>query len=367
MLTPSRLVVARRRRRMTLANLAAVSGVSARSITAFENGHKQPSPDTLGSLSEALDFPVDFFSQPAIDEIPLPAVSFRALSKMTALDRDAALAAGQISMIINAWIEANFRLPEMRVPSLAGVDPEHAANRVRGLWGLGEQPIANMVHLLEANGVRVFSLASDCISVDAFSLFCRGTPFVFLNTTKSGERGRFDAAHELGHLLLHGGDRTAYGPDAEDEANRFASALLMPRSSILSQLPLGATPDQILVAKRRWKVSAFALAYRLHELGLLSDWKYKVAAQRLSQLGYRKNETGGISRETSQLLAKVFAALRQENLQNNKGRVSLADEVYLHTTELNRHVFGLVPIALEGGGQATPARPVLQLVGGRRR
>nr|WP_269458923.1 ImmA/IrrE family metallo-endopeptidase [Micromonospora siamensis] len=354
-------MVGRRRRRMTLANLAAVSGVSVRSITAFENGHKQPSIETLDSLARALDFPTSFFSQYQIDDIPLPAVSFRALSKMTAIDRESAIAAGQISMTVNAWIESNFRLPEMRVPNLAGVDPEQAASRLRGLWGLGEQPIPNMVHLLEANGVRVFSLASDCISVDAFSIFRRGTPFAFLNTTKSGERGRFDAAHELGHLVLHGGDRAAYGTEAEDEANRFASALLMPRSGLLAQ-SIASTPDQILVAKRRWKVSAFAFAYRLHELGLLSDWKYKVAAQKLSQLGYRKNEIGGISRETSQLLSKVFAALRQE-----KGRTSLADEVHLHSSELNKHVFGLVPVVLEGGGQATPARPVLQLVGGRRR
>lgn len=210
---------------MTLANLAAVSGVSVRSITAFENGHKQPSIETLDSLARALDFPTSFFSQYQIDDIPLPAVSFRALSKMTAIDRESAIAAGQISMTVNAWIESNFRLPEMRVPNLAGVDPEQAASRLRGLWGLGEQPIPNMVHLLEANGVRVFSLASDCISVDAFSIFRRGTPFAFLNTTKSGERGRFDAAHELGHLVLHGGDRAAYGTEAEDEAKQICFRL----------------------------------------------------------------------------------------------------------------------------------------------
>lgn len=60
-----------------------------------------------------------------------------------------------------------------------------------------------MIHLLEAHGVRVLSLTQECREVDAFSLWLQ-QPFVFLNTQKSGEHSRFDAAHELGHLPLSG-------------------------------------------------------------------------------------------------------------------------------------------------------------------
>ena len=41
--------------------------------------------------------------------------------------------------------------------------------------------------------------------MDAFSLIRDDRPFAFLNTDRSAERQRFDAAHELGHLLLHAG------------------------------------------------------------------------------------------------------------------------------------------------------------------
>ncbi len=65
---------------------------------------------------------------------------------------------------------------------------------------------------------------------------------MFLSTDKSGERGRFDAAHELGHLVLHGEhedprreDEISQRPCAEAEANRFAAAFLMPRSSVLAR------------------------------------------------------------------------------------------------------------------------------------
>jgi Zn-dependent peptidase ImmA (M78 family) len=217
-----------------------------------------------------------------------------------------------------------------------------------------------MVHLLEANGVRVFSLATDCANVDAYSLRYRGQPFVILNTLKSGERGRFDAAHELGHLVLHADDRLAHGPEAEEQANRFASAFLMPRAGMLAQNLYDATPDRILHAKQRWKVSAIALTYRAHDMGLLSEWKYKATCKRLAQLGYRRNEPNGIARETSQLLGKVFSSLRQ-----GVSKIYLADELCLTSDELNLHVFGLVPVVLDGGRQANGQdRPRLRLIRG---
>ena len=56
-----------------------------------------------------------------------------------------------------------------------------------------------------------------------------------MSTAKGGERGRFDAAHELGHLVLHGEYQELNRPAAEQEANRLAAAFLMPRSSVLAQ------------------------------------------------------------------------------------------------------------------------------------
>ena len=54
-LTPSRLVIARKRCGLTLTQLAGLTGLSTRSISLYENGHAEPSADTLGQLAEALD------------------------------------------------------------------------------------------------------------------------------------------------------------------------------------------------------------------------------------------------------------------------------------------------------------------------
>jgi len=97
MLTPSRLVIARKRRGLTLTRLAELTGLSTRSISLYENGHQEPSEETLRQLAEVLGVSLAFLGAPDVEEIPEAAVSFRALSKMTARQRDRALSAGRIA------------------------------------------------------------------------------------------------------------------------------------------------------------------------------------------------------------------------------------------------------------------------------
>src|SRR5437667_281387 len=227
-----------------------------------------PSRDTLGRLVAALDVPVDFLTAGDVDEIPVDAISFRAISKLTAGQRDTARSAGRIALLLAEWIEQRFHLPEAQVPSLPTLDPETAAEVVRARWGLGVAPLGNLVRLLEAHGVRVFSLAAECAAVDAFSFFWHQTPYVLLNTAKSGERGRFDAAH----------------PPSE--------------------------PD-------------------------------------------------GITREPHLRPATVH----QSGRAAGAGPADIARDLHLTVAELNRHVFGLVPTAIDGGTVLTPPRrPKLTLI-----
>ena len=292
--------------------------------------------------------PAAFFSAPDPEFVPLGAVSFRALSKLTARQRDSATAAGSVAIDLSRWIDSRFRLPEPAVPTLEGYDPERAAAVVRERWGLGLAPIPNLIHVLEAKGIRVFSLASDVASVDAFSFTLNATPYIFLNTSKTGERRRFDAAHELGHLVLHCGDEVPHGKDAEREAHAFAAELLMPRETVLAAGLRNADVAQILRAKQQWRVSAMALAHRLQEVGLVTEWGYRDLCVRLSQLGYRRGEpSGAIVPEASQVLAKVFKTLREQGISPGV----VAREIAVSPEELNKHVFGLIPVVLDGSAK----------------
>lgn len=366
MFNPSRLVLARKRRGMTKRALAERVGLTDRSITAFESGAAEPSEPTLTRIAQALRFPLAFFDASDLEEIPEAAASFRSLSKMTAAQRNSAVAAGTLALALDDWIAERFRLPEANVPKLGPhVDPETAAEAVRAEWGLGERPVKNLVHLLESRGVRVYSLAEESREVDAFSLWRNGTPYVFLNMQKSGEHSRMDAAHELGHLVMHSHHDLPQGREIEREAQAFASAFLMPRAGFVASAPRFATLKELCGHKQHWRVSLAGYVYRLHVLGLITEWHYRTLNVEISKRGYRTREPHGVARESSQVLNKVFAALRSEGA----GKGDVAAALSIEPDDLDELVFGLAIVPVAGGADRRQlahggSRPVLRLVDG---
>jgi Zn-dependent peptidase ImmA (M78 family)/DNA-binding XRE family transcriptional regulator len=365
MFTPSRLALARRRRGFTKVRLAREVGLTVKSITDYETERTEPLPETVQRLSAVLGFPVSFFEAPDIPEVTSEATTFRALSKLTAAKRDQALSAATLALDFHRWISERFRLPAVNVPAHQGEDPERAAAILRAEWGLGEKPIPNMIHLLEAHGVRVFSLEEDYAEVDAFSTWDNGIPFVFLNTFKSAERSRMDAAHELGHLVLHRHGMTTLSRPIEEEAKQFASAFLMPPSGVRSTAPSFPTIAQLIQVKRKWKVSLAGLAFRLHDLGAVTDWHYRSLCVDISRLGYRTKEPNEIARETSQIMLKVLTTLREEGTSV----VHIARALHLPTNELNAFISGFATLPMEGQGEGfspseEASRPTLTVIRG---
>jgi Zn-dependent peptidase ImmA (M78 family) len=313
-------------------------------------------------LARALRLPVEFFSGPDPVEIPPAAISFRALTRTTARQRDQAQSSAAVAFDVAAWITERFELPPPDVPQYPGIDPETAAAAVRSAWGLGERRISNMVHLLESRGVLVFSLIEECHEIDAFSVWRNSVPYVFFNTTKSSEHGRFDAAHELGHLVLHHDPVTClHDRSAERDAQRFASAFLMPERSVLAKAPRHGHIADLIRAKHHWGVSLSALTYRMHTLSLLTDWQYRSLFKRMGALGYITNEPETDPRETSQVLAKVLAVLRARNLSS----ADIAQDIHVSPDLVHKLFFGLTMTPVEGSGSPQPRQttpPRLRLV-----
>jgi Zn-dependent peptidase ImmA (M78 family) len=290
-----------------------------------------------------------FFFRSELEQISPEGASFRSLRRTTAAQRERALAAGELALELTTWIDGRFVLPSPDIPDLRPQrDPEAAAMALRGRWGLGDLPIGNVLHLLEAKGVRVFSLVEDCHEIDAFSFWRSGQPFVFLNTMKSSERSRFDAAHELGHLVLHRHGSPA-GRTAEQEADAFASAFLMPRSSIITYAPRLPSLPSLVDAKSTWNVSVLALVHRMHAVGMISAWGYRSLCIQIQERGFRRAEPESGPREMSQVFEKVFSALRQEGVR----RVDLAHALGWPLSELQALVFGLVLTARSSTRDAT--------------
>ncbi len=337
--TPDRLTLLRERRGWSINTLAERSGVSVRSIRFYESGEQKPGVAAVTRLALALNVPDSWFEGPPVSGLEIHAASFRAATKLPAYRRRSAISAGRLAMHFADWIGERFELPPVEVPDLARAEPELAAELVRASWSLGNQPAPNMVHLLEAHGVLVFGLADDCRELDAFCFWRHGRPFVLLNTMKSGEHGRMDAAHELAHLVLHR-DVEVITRDHELEAMRFAGAFLMPPAAMA---PYGGYPTlgEILMVKEAWQVAATALVYRLHELGLIIDWHYRTLMVELSKRGYRRSEPNGIAREQSQLLSRVLRYSREDGV----GLREIAQALGLFEREVVEFVLGLALVS----------------------
>lgn len=359
MFNPSRLSLARKRRRLTSKGFAERIGVSPVTVSRLETANNAPDDATLDAIVRVLGFPRDFFFGDDIDELTKDAASFRSLTTMTSRERESALAAGQLAYLLSDYISERFNLPAPNLIDMSHErDPFAAARILRQHWGLGEQPITNMIKLLESKGVRVFSLAENTKNVDAFSCWRNSVPYVFLNTFKSAERSRLDAAHELAHLTLHKHGGPQQGREAEVEANNFASSFLMPKADVVSRISSVRTLDQLVVAKKRWGVSVSALAYRLHKLGIVTDWQYRMFCIQINQRGFRVSEPYSLAAEESVLWKKVFIQLWGDKVSKNQ----VAAELCLPPDEIENLVFGLVGTAARQTPTPRRQKPQLQIV-----
>lgn len=176
------------------------------------------------------------------------------------------------------------------------------ARKLRHFWGLGQEPISDMVSLLERNGVIMSEFATDSKKIDAFSQYgeIEGVPYrcVVLGTEKgSFVRRQFSCAHELGHIILHEKFEDLNDVSREefrkreDEANMFAAEFLLPAEAFLSDLSVHANKlNRYVELKRKWRVSIAAMVHRAHELAAITDNQYQYLMRQISQKGWRQNE-----------------------------------------------------------------------------
>lgn len=350
---PARLEMARAIRQMTGVELAAAAGISAPWISQIENLKKTPGPDLVREFARVLKFPVEFFYRPVESQPPLDAFHFRATSKLAKKDEAMARSLSTLAIELSDWIEATYHSPAPAVPELQDlVDfdddlaPEQAAEALRGAWGLGVAPIKNLLQLLESKGAKVYSAGGPLQAIDAFSFRHGATPVIFLNVHKSAERLRFDLAHELGHLVMHGGSLNVEpGKEKEQAANDFASSFLMPRSDVIGALRgNNLMLEDVLMLKRRWRVSAMALNLRAHRLGVISDWTYGTLAKQLSMAGFRRGEPGSDLRaESSSLLTQVMADMRA----HGQGFAEIARILDVGARDVQDLMLGLVTFAIQ--------------------
>jgi Zn-dependent peptidase ImmA (M78 family) len=228
-------------------------------------------------------------------------------------------------------LERRVQLPPVDLPSFAAGevdpgryagDPVAAAQHLRRHWGLGTDPIPRLVHSMEKHGLIVTLVpfaGAATKTIDAFSTSHLPRPIVVLTPDRADDvfRHRFTAAHELGHLVMHG-DTAPGDPVQEREADTFAAEFLTPAAAIVPRLPARIELHELERLGRAWGVAVDSLVYRCHEVGKITDATYRRAFQRLNQLRkvglFPSEPVQAYPGEIPSLIAKAYALAERHGL-----------------------------------------------------
>lgn len=300
---PKRLREARLVRRMSISGLAEKIGVSKQAVSQYELGDSSPKAETMMNIINVLGFPKTFFYKDYKEQY-VANTFFRANASATKKNKEVQLIKSHFAGYVCDYLENLIEFPPLNLPDTSEFNSskwdreliEDLALQVREQWLLGDTPIPNIVNLLERNGIMVFSLRMDSDKIDAFCQHRKGRPFIFMgNDKQSAARRQFDGAHELGHRLMH---EEIYNQDnlskeelkiMEQEANSFASALLLPADAFRKTVT-STSLLHFIELKKYWKVSIGAMLYRSRELGIIDESRYISLVKQMSMKKIRVKE-----------------------------------------------------------------------------
>jgi Zn-dependent peptidase ImmA (M78 family)/DNA-binding XRE family transcriptional regulator len=305
-----RLRNARIYRGMSLADLSTKIKISKQALSQYETGQiEEPEMDNLIALSQILKFPIAYFTTKQTLELKTGATFFRSLLSTSKIDRNAQNKRLEFVAQIYSTLFKFIDFPKLNLPTFKKLDSdlskkdsiEIIANELRAYWKLGNEPIEDLKYTLEENGIIVIRTDPKTEEIDAFNekvtINKEDMFFIAVATNQNYVRSRFDMAHELGHIILHQWvedietlSREEF-KEIEDEANLFASAFLLPKSSFGQDVCFRANDLKYYeYLKEKWGVSIQAMVMRANSLGVISIYQYQTLWRQMAFRGYKTKE-----------------------------------------------------------------------------
>lgn len=343
-------------RGLSLEGLAAATGgiVTKQALSKYEKGKARPTPVVLNRMAAALGVKaVHLYYEPSVR---IEFIAYRKGSGLLKREQE------KVESYVRQSLEERIRLQELigqtcrsdlpvkshNIGSLE--DTENAAENLRKKWKLGLDPISSVIGVLEERSVHVLEIDAaerfDGISAVAWDDHSVTAAAVVSRRGIAGGRQRLNLAHELGHLVL----KVPEGVDEEAAAFRFGAAFLAPAETVRREVGERRTfirPDELMLMKRKFGMSAQALLYRLRNLAIIGESYYKQWCININKLGWRRKEPAEMPPEKpSWLHQSVLRALGEDLISRKTAEniigSSLADGEPLSLVE--RRAFMKLPL-----------------------
>ena len=266
--------------------------ISKQALSKYERGASQPPPRRLSEIAAALSVRTSaLLAEPAAE---IQWEGFRKLAKLSKARQERVRAVAAQRLESEVRLRAMFHFDErhdlpgpITVHDLA--DSDYAAATLRMRWNLGDRPVDNLVGLIEERGGAVLAWP-EAWGFDGLSGWAGSTPVLVLNAQLPPDRLRFNAAHELGHLVM-----ASTGDEKQDErfAHRFAASFLVPAEA--ARRELGArrrhlNHDELGLLKQRWGLSMQGWIRRARDLEIISEDLYRTLNVQFRRQGWHREE-----------------------------------------------------------------------------
>lgn len=343
-------------------------GCSKQFLSRIESGVDVPTSALVTRLCDTLAVLPEYFVEPDPMPIADEQCHFRKQLTTKAVLHQIARARGEfLKRMVNVMDEhldlPRYGFEEGDTNTAEAI--EQAAERAREHWELGLGPIQSMTRIAENAGAVVMPINGLAPEIDAIS-FATRRPVIAMNAdSHSACRARFGIAHEIGHFCLHIGVQTG-DKVTESQANRFASAFLMPRRYFAAECRAALRGTRLnwsalVDIKRRWGVSKAAILYRGRQLGVFSEEQYRSGVIGLTRRGEARGEVEDeqMPFEVPELIADSIQVLREAF---GISRTSLAQEMRVQTSLLDE----LLAARFDHGAFASKPDNVYSMSLGRR-
>lgn len=335
---PEMLSLARESRGLSQSELADMLSVTQGKVSKYESGMLRVSDTDLERICRLLEYPAEFFSQ--TDSLigfgstctyhrkrqSLPVKELRVIHAKINVIR-----LQLIKLLKSVDVGTSNTFYRLDADEYEG--PDVVARLTRASWGLPLGPVRNLVNAIENAGGIVVQIDFGTDKIDAVSQWPGNVPpLFFVNKKLPVDRWRFSLAHELGHLIMH----KVPPPDAEEQADRFASEFLMPEREIAPELD-GLNIAKAARLKPLWRVSMQAIIRRAKDTGMISERHYRTLNVQISQEGFRKNEPMELAPELPTVIADLLAVYQKSFGYSipQLSRLVCSDEEAFRSTFLN--------------------------------